>query len=178
MMASASINPDKLNINATNNQGQSLIWLASKKGFAGIVTFCLTMKADVKVRDKAGRNCFDVAKTKKCRELIRKGLTTNYMRPVCHGGTYSQQNWENKNAKRTFFDLFLTFFGLFLAFFGLILTFFGLILAFFGLILTFFWPFSDLFMAFLWPFLAFFWSFPGLFLTFFWPFSLKKCLIW
>jgi hypothetical protein len=93
MMVSASINPESFNINATNNQGQSLIWLASKKGFAGIVTFCLTMKADVKGRDKAGKNCFDVAKTKKCRELIRRGLSTNYKRPVSHGVTYySQQN--------------------------------------------------------------------------------------
>jgi hypothetical protein len=90
--ASASINPEMLDLDATNNKGQSLIWLASKKGFAGIVTICLTMKADVKGCDKDGKNCSDIAKTKKCRELIRKGLTTNYEGPVSQGGTYSQQN--------------------------------------------------------------------------------------
>jgi hypothetical protein len=91
MLVCTKINSEMFDVDATNNDGQSLIWLASKKGFAGIVTFCLQLKANVNLPDLSEKTCLDVAKNKKCRKTIAAGLQTIYMPPASHGGRYSQQ---------------------------------------------------------------------------------------
>ncbi len=84
MKVVTSMDPEKFDVNATNNKEQSLIWIASMKGFAGIVTFCLQLKADVNIPDSSGKTCLDVAKNKKCKKLITTGLKYDYGPPASH----------------------------------------------------------------------------------------------
>jgi hypothetical protein len=72
-----------LQVDLRNKEGKSLLWIASSKGFAGVVLFCLQLKADGGLRDTtSGRSCLEVAKTSKCKKLIAKGLGANYCPPT------------------------------------------------------------------------------------------------